>query len=78
MIKAVIYRGELFKRKYLPRIKAFPRVRELFQLPGANGKRIALASSAKEDELKRYEEIADIRNLTAVPGSSYKNRLNGL
>src|SRR5829696_6044110 len=25
------YRGELFQRDYLPRVRAFPRVRELFQ-----------------------------------------------
>src|ERR671923_1161239 len=57
------YRGELFKREYLPRVKAFPRVRELFERIRRDGKRIALASSAKEDELKVYKKIADIEGL---------------
>jgi phosphoglycolate phosphatase-like HAD superfamily hydrolase len=41
------YRLELFRREYLPRVRAFPRVRELFEQIKADGKRIALASSAK-------------------------------
>lgn len=57
------YRGELFKRKYLSRIVAFPRVRELFERVLQDGKRIALASSAKKDELKEYKRIADIEDL---------------
>ena len=57
------YRGDLFKREYMPRVKAFPRVRELFERIRRDGKRIALASSAKEDELKVYKKIADIEGL---------------
>lgn len=57
------YRGELFKRKYLSRVKAFPKVRELFERIRRDGKRIALASSAKGDELKTYKRIADIEGL---------------
>src|SRR5215210_7871 len=44
------YRGEIYKRDYLPRVRAFPEVRELFQRIRQDGKRIALASSAKEEE----------------------------
>lgn len=57
------YRGELFKRKYLPSVAAFPSVRELFERVLRDGKRIALASSAKKDELKEYKRIADIKDL---------------
>lgn len=57
------YRGELFKEKYLPRVKAFPRVRELFERIARDGKRIALASSAKGDELSAYKKIANIEDL---------------
>jgi len=57
------YRGEMFKREYLPRVVAFPRVRELFERVLADGKRVALASSAKKDELKEYKRIADIEDL---------------
>jgi HAD superfamily hydrolase (TIGR01549 family) len=57
------YRGELFKRDYLPQVRAFPQVRELFECILRDGKRIALASSAKKDELKTYKEIARITDL---------------
>ena len=57
------YRGELYKREYMPRVRAFPRVRELFERIQRDGKRIALASSAKADELETYKKIADIEDL---------------
>jgi HAD superfamily hydrolase (TIGR01549 family) len=57
------YRGELFKRDYLPRVKGFPGVRELFERLRAEGLRIALASSAKADELEAYKEKAGITGL---------------
>ena len=57
------YRGELYKRDYLPRVRAFPHVRDLFERIKADGKRIALASSAKEDELGTYKKIAQIEDL---------------
>jgi HAD superfamily hydrolase (TIGR01549 family) len=57
------YRGELFKRDYLPRVRAFAGVRELFQKIKDDGKRLALASSAKKDELKTYKKVANIEDL---------------
>jgi phosphoglycolate phosphatase-like HAD superfamily hydrolase len=57
------YRGELFKEKYLPHVRGFPAVRQLFERIRVNGQRIALASSAKADELLAYEEIACIEDL---------------
>jgi HAD superfamily hydrolase (TIGR01509 family) len=45
------YRGELFKRDYLPRVVPFPLVRELFERLKADGKKIVLASSAKGAEV---------------------------
>jgi HAD superfamily hydrolase (TIGR01549 family) len=57
------FRGDLFKREYLPRVRPFPQVRELFERVRQNGKRIALASSAKKDELKAYKELARITDL---------------
>ena len=65
-----IYRGELFKTEYLPKIKGFPKVRELFEQIRRGKKRIALASSAKEDELKHYKEIAQINDLVDGETSS--------
>lgn len=57
------YRGKIFKRDYLPRVRAFADVRELFLKIKADGKRLALASSAKEDELKTYKKLAHIEDL---------------
>jgi HAD superfamily hydrolase (TIGR01509 family) len=56
-------RAELFKQKYLPLVRPFPKVRELFQRILADGKRIALASSGKKDEVEVYEKIAGIDDL---------------
>ncbi|MDT5061359.1 MAG: hypothetical protein QOH63_1818 [Acidobacteriota bacterium] len=57
------YRGRLFKRDFLPKVRPFPKVRELFQRILSDGLRIALASSAKEEELKEYKKIAHIEDL---------------
>jgi HAD superfamily hydrolase (TIGR01509 family) len=64
------HRGELFKREYLARVKPFPRVRELFERVKQDGHRIALASSAKADELEEYKRIAGITDLIDVETSS--------
>lgn len=57
------YRGEIFKRNYLPKIEPFPKVRELFEKIKKDGRRIALASSSKADELEKYKKIARIEDL---------------
>ena len=64
------YRGKIFKRDYMPRVRAFPNVRELFQRIIADGKRIALASSAKEEELKVYKKIVNIEDLVEEEASA--------
>ena len=61
--KADEYRGEVFKKKYLSQVRPFPKVRELFERVRAEGKKIALASSGKEDEVRHYEKIANISGL---------------
>lgn len=57
-------RGEIFKDEYLEQIKPFPKVRELFERIKADNLKIALASSANEDEVKAYKKIANIEDLT--------------
>jgi HAD superfamily hydrolase (TIGR01509 family) len=57
------YRGEFFKRNYLPKIEPFPKVRELFEKIKGEGKHLALASSAKADELEKYKKIARVEDL---------------
>ena len=57
------FRGDLWKREYMQHVKPFPCVRELFQKLEAAGIRIALASSAKGDELQFYKKLAQIDDL---------------
>jgi HAD superfamily hydrolase (TIGR01549 family) len=57
------YRGQLYEREYLPKVKAFPRVRELFERIKQEGKKISLASTAKEKEISIYKEMAQIDDL---------------
>lgn len=64
------YRSDLFKRKYLAQVKPFACVRELFLKAKNQGQQVALASSAKGDELKKFEEIAHIEDLVEVETSS--------
>jgi beta-phosphoglucomutase-like phosphatase (HAD superfamily) len=64
------YRSQLFKEKYLDQIRAFPKVRQLFQRILRDGRRIALASSAKEDELRKLKDIANISDLIDKETSS--------
>lgn len=64
------FRGDIFKREYLPRVKGFPQVRELFERILADGKKIALASSAKSDELATYKRVAQIEDLVQAETSA--------
>lgn len=64
------YRGELFKTKYMSQVKPFPRVRELLERIKNSGKQIALASSAKKDEIAIYKRIANIEDLAEEEASS--------
>ena len=57
------FRGEIFKRNYLPQVRSFPGTRDLFQRLADDGVKLALASSAKAHELKHYIEIARIGDL---------------
>jgi HAD superfamily hydrolase (TIGR01509 family) len=60
----------LFKAKYLPRVKPFPKVRELFERIRADGRKIVLATSAKGEELRTYEDLARIADLVDDETSS--------
>jgi HAD superfamily hydrolase (TIGR01549 family) len=53
----------LYMREYVPHLKAFPRVRALFEHLLAHGWRLALASSASEEELDVLKKIANIGDL---------------
>jgi HAD superfamily hydrolase (TIGR01509 family) len=64
------YRGDLFKRDFIKRVRAFPHVRDLFLRIRDDGKRIAIASSAKEEELKEYKRVAHIEDLVEEESSA--------
>jgi phosphoglycolate phosphatase-like HAD superfamily hydrolase len=57
------YRSEIFRKEYLPRVKPFPKVRELFQRIRGDGKRIMLATSGKKKDTKYYVDLLKIDNL---------------
>jgi HAD superfamily hydrolase (TIGR01549 family) len=57
------YRSRLFKEQFLPKVRAFPRVRDLVERLKRDGMRIALASSAKGEELQHYLRICRIEDL---------------
>jgi HAD superfamily hydrolase (TIGR01549 family) len=64
------HRSKILKERYLPTIKGLPQVRALVERLLADGKQLALASSAKGDELQTYKNIADIEDLISVETSS--------
>jgi phosphoglycolate phosphatase-like HAD superfamily hydrolase len=64
------WRGDRFKTKYLPLVRPFSAVPELLQRVRDAGLSVAVASSAKKDELARYLEIARITDLVDVTSSS--------
>lgn len=64
------FRGELFKSDFLNRVRPFPKVRELFLRVKDEGKKIALASSARDDEIKIYKELTHIEDLVEEETSS--------
>ncbi|HEV8337543.1 MAG TPA: HAD family hydrolase [Candidatus Polarisedimenticolia bacterium] len=56
-------RGRLFRSRYLPLVRPFPKTRELFQRLKDDGVRIALASSASREDLDEYTRLARIQDL---------------
>lgn len=57
------YRPELFKKKYMERVKPFPRVRDLFEQMHGRGVKLALASSANKDEVEYYTRLLGVGDL---------------
>jgi HAD superfamily hydrolase (TIGR01549 family) len=64
------FRSDLFAKEYMPKIKPFPKVRELFLKLKNEDIKYALASSATEEEVGKYEEIAGIKDLIEKKTSS--------
>jgi len=63
-------RAELFKQKFLPRVRPFPCVKELFERLRSDALRIALASSSKEAEVEHHKKNLGIEDLVDAATSS--------
>ncbi|ABF39038.1 HAD-superfamily hydrolase, subfamily IA, variant 1 [Candidatus Koribacter versatilis Ellin345] len=64
------WRSELFRREYMPHVKPFPMVRELFEHLKNDGWQIALASSSNKQDLEQYKKIANIGDLLEASTSA--------
>lgn len=64
------YRKELFKGKYLPRVRPFPRVRELVQRLLEDGLITVVATSASGDELRDFLRVAGVEELIEEKASA--------
>lgn len=64
------WRGRRFKTRYLPLVRPFSAVPDLLRRLRDAGLRIAVASSAKRDELDQYLDIAGIADLVDATTSS--------
>jgi phosphoglycolate phosphatase-like HAD superfamily hydrolase len=58
-------RGELFAREYVPRLRPFPRARELAERLRSDGYILIVASSAGEDQLEKLIEVSGVGDLLA-------------
>jgi HAD superfamily hydrolase (TIGR01549 family) len=64
------WRGKRFKTEYLPLVRPFSAVPDLLKRGRDAGLRIAIASSARKDELDKYLDIARITDLVDLTTSS--------
>lgn len=64
------WRSEHFKSRYLPMVRSFSAVPDLIHVLRKRGLKIAIASSARKEELEVYLRIAEIARLVDVTVSS--------
>ena len=57
------YRSKIFREEFLPKVKPFPKVRELFDRLRHDQKRILLASSGKQKDTDHYIDLLKIDKL---------------
>ena len=63
-------RDDIFKQRYLPHVRAFPGAKELLQEMRGRGLKLAVASSAKPDELKSLLRLVGGEDLVEEKTSS--------
>ncbi|MGI9089784.1 MAG: HAD family hydrolase [Gemmatimonadaceae bacterium] len=61
--------GAIFMQYYLPQVKPFPKVRELFEHVRDRGLARYIATSAKQEELKALLQIANVADLVSGEAS---------
>jgi HAD superfamily hydrolase (TIGR01549 family) len=54
------YRSKIFREEFLPKVKPFPKVRDLFERIKKDDKRIVLASSGKQKDTDHYIDLLKI------------------
>ena len=64
------WRGDRFKKEYLPIVRPFSAVPDLLRRVREAGLQIAIASSAKKDEVDKYLDIAGVTDLVDLTTSS--------
>ena len=62
-------RAEIFRRDYLPLLRALPGARHLVQLMVSRGMKVTVASSALEEEVKALLHVAGVEDLLPNPVS---------
>jgi HAD superfamily hydrolase (TIGR01509 family) len=69
-VKALSARhGEIFKSRYLARVRPFPHAADLLRHVAARGQKVALASSASKDELDHYVDLLGVGNVLSAATS---------
>lgn len=63
-------RAEIFQQVWLPRLRPFPRTRELVERFKHDGVVLAVASSATEEELRPLLKVAGVSDLISIRTSS--------
>lgn len=68
--KLVKRRKKIYTTTYFPKVRPFPKVRQLMQKIKSAGIDVVLASSAEKDELRKYVKLAKIEDLIHASTSS--------
>lgn len=63
-------RAEIFRTRYLPQLRAFPRARDLVSRLRNQGLKVTVASSARQEELSALLDIAGVADLIEHSTSS--------
>jgi len=62
--------GEIFKKEFLPRVRAFPNAHDLISALHRSGREVVLASSADEVEVDHYVHLLGVKELLRATTSA--------